>query len=424
MKVTGEGHDKGHDLHSEGHGLHEAFTSDVTRVTRVTSNVTREEGGREKEGEGGEGEGPGVMCGSGETPEGKAARFAAAISGALRTLLPGGIWDKILPKIVDSSGDRVCYDYLGCFSATDGLTVPVSFPSSPTSVNTQFELYSRSNTQNAVLLDYKPGSVNKALNQFKQRKPLKFMVPGWLDPAFVRLPTIKALLEKEDVNVILVKWNGGAFNINYIQAAGDTALVGRQMSVLVQNLMSVFPDTVNALDIHVIGDSLGAQVPGFFAKHLKKCNGQIIGRISANEAAAPLFEDTGVFVSYKDAKFVDAIHTTGGDMFPVREIGMFQPIGHVDFYPNNAKRQPGCLLPNFSCGHTHGTFYYQASITNTDCRFTSTPCAGGIAAVQQGNCGTGTGGNGEMGYYSINATGRGIQTLKTKALPGYCISEE
>ncbi|XP_040075378.1 pancreatic triacylglycerol lipase-like [Ixodes scapularis] len=245
---------------------------------------------------------------------------------------------KLVGEVVDSSGDCVCNDYLGCCSAIDGLTVPVSFPSSPESVNTQFELYTRSNTQDAVLLDYKPGSVNEALQQFKERKHLIFFVPGWLDPTFIRLPTIKALLEKEDVNVILVKWSGGSFKINCIQAAGDTALVGRQMSVLVQNLMSVFPDTVNVLDIHVIGDSLAAQVPGFFAKQLKRCTGKVIGRISANEAAAPLFEDTGVFVSYKDVKFVDAIYTIGGD------IGMFQPIGHVDFYPNNAKRQPGLFV--------------------------------------------------------------------------------
>ncbi|EEC02471.1 hypothetical protein IscW_ISCW001510, partial [Ixodes scapularis] len=58
-----------------------------------------------------------------------------------------------------------------------------------------------------------------------------------------------------------------------------------------------------------------------------------------------------------------------------------------------------------------------------NCRFTSVPCAGGITAVKEGNCTPGTGGNGELGYYSINATGRGIQTLKTKALPGYCITE-
>ncbi|KAG0411173.1 hypothetical protein HPB47_011701 [Ixodes persulcatus] len=280
-------------------------------------------------------------------PKEKPPALAAAISGALRTLLPGDIWDKILPKIVDSSGDRVCYDYLGCFSATDGLTVPVSFPSSPESVNTQFQLYSRSNSQDAVLLDYKPGSVNEALNQFKERKPLKFLVPGWLDPAFVRLPAIKALLEKEDVNVILVDWNGGSFSINYTKAAGDTALVGRQISLLVQSLMSVYADKVNASDVHVIGDSLGAQVAGFFAKHFKECTGQIIGRISANEAAAPLFEDTGVFVSYKDAYFVDAIHTTGGSPYPATtQLGIFSPIGHVDFYPNDAKRQPSCLLPS------------------------------------------------------------------------------
>ncbi|CAN8020201.1 unnamed protein product, partial [Ixodes persulcatus] len=320
------------------------------------------------------------------------------------------------------SGDRLCYEYVGCFSATDGLTVPVSFPSSPESVNTKLQLYSRSNSQSPVLLDYKPGPMEKELNQFKERKPLKIIVPGWLDPPSIRLPAIRALLKKEDVNVILVDWNGGSFSINYTKAAGDTALVGRQISLLVQNLMSVYADKVNASNVHVIGDSLGAQVAGFFAKHFKECTGQIIGRISANEAAAPLFEDTGVFVSYKDAYFVDAIHTTGGSPYPATtQLGIFSPIGHVDFYPNDAKRQPSCLLPNIFCGHLHASLYYYASIMNDKCRFKSTPCAGGLTAVLRGNCEPGTGQEGEMGYYSVNAPGRGIQTLKIKPLPALCI---
>ncbi|CAN7988000.1 unnamed protein product, partial [Ixodes hexagonus] len=356
------------------------------------------------------------------TLKGRTTRFAAAIFGALRTLLPGDTWKKFLPKIIDNSGDQVCYEYVGCFSATDGFTVPVSFPSSPQSVKTSFRLYSRSNVQSPVLLDYKQGSLNKDLGQFKKRKPLKLVVPGWMDFPFLYMSTLRKLLEKEDVNIIMVDWVLGSLSPNYFKAAGNSALVGRQMSLLVQNLVSVFPDTVSPSDVHVIGASLGAQGAGFFAKHFKACTGDLIGRISALEPAAPSFEDTGVYVSRKDAKFVDVIHTTGGSMFPIREIGMFQPLGHVDFYPNDAKRQPGCLLPN--CNHYRATQYYRASITNDNCNFTSTACLGGIDAVQKGTCKPGTGGDGQMGYYSITAAGRGIQSLKTKASSGYCITQK
>lgn len=48
-----------------------------------------------------------------------------------------------------------------------------------------------------------------------------------------------------------------------------------------------------------------------------------------------------------DAEFVDVIHTDGKNPFLfdgtiIPGYGMTQPCGHVDFYPNNGKDQPGC----------------------------------------------------------------------------------
>lgn len=38
-----------------------------------------------------------------------------------------------------------------------------------------------------------------------------------------------------------------------------------------------------------------------------------------------------------DAMFVDVIHTCG------KFLGLFEPLGHVDFYPNSGQpSQPGC----------------------------------------------------------------------------------
>lgn len=42
-----------------------------------------------------------------------------------------------------------------------------------------------------------------------------------------------------------------------------------------------------------------------------------------------------------DAKFVDIIHTDGARFFS-EGLGIFRPIGHVDYFPNGGFDQPGC----------------------------------------------------------------------------------
>uniref|UniRef100_A0A1B0GN74 Uncharacterized protein n=2 Tax=Phlebotomus papatasi TaxID=29031 RepID=A0A1B0GN74_PHLPP len=53
-----------------------------------------------------------------------------------------------------------------------------------------------------------------------------------------------------------------------------------------------------------------------------------------------------VRLDQSDAQFVDVIHTDGRSFFllEIPGYGMSQPCGHLDFYPNNGKEQPGCAL--------------------------------------------------------------------------------
>lgn len=46
-----------------------------------------------------------------------------------------------------------------------------------------------------------------------------------------------------------------------------------------------------------------------------------------------------------DALFVDVIHTDTNLFIGIDGFGTSNPSGHVDFWPNGGKTQPGCLLP-------------------------------------------------------------------------------
>ncbi|PSN39632.1 hypothetical protein C0J52_13799 [Blattella germanica] len=92
--------------------------------------------------------------------------------------------------------------------------------------------------------------------------------------------------------------------------------------------------------VHMIGHSLGAHTAGYAGERIAG-----LGRITGLDPAEPYFQGMPSFVRLdpSDAKFVDVIHTDGKSIF-LLGYGMRQPCGHVDFYPNNGKEQPGCDL--------------------------------------------------------------------------------
>jgi hypothetical protein len=56
------------------------------------------------------------------------------------------------------------------------------------------------------------------------------------------------------------------------------------------------------------------------------------------DPAMPLFAlaSPNSCIESSDGEFVEIIHTTGSP------IGLFEPLGHIDFYPNGGKTQNGC----------------------------------------------------------------------------------
>ena len=61
------------------------------------------------------------------------------------------------------------------------------------------------------------------------------------------------------------------------------------------------------------------------------------------DPAGPLFEGYEPYVRLdkSDASYVDVIHSNGESLI-VGGFGTWEPIGHVDFYPNGGRAQRGC----------------------------------------------------------------------------------
>ncbi|KAM9797221.1 lipoprotein lipase [Syngnathus typhle] len=150
---------------------------------------------------------------------------------------------------------------------------------------------------------------------------------------------VSALYEREQLaNVIVVDWLSTAQN-HYVVAAQNTKAVGQEVA----RFIDWIEETTNIpLDnLHLIGYSLGAHVAGFAGSHATNK----VGRITGLDPAGPDFEGEHAHrrLSPDDAGFVDVLHTfTRGSLG--LSIGIQQPVGHVDIYPNGGSFQPGCNL--------------------------------------------------------------------------------
>ncbi|XP_014274569.1 pancreatic lipase-related protein 2 [Halyomorpha halys] len=238
-----------------------------------------------------------------------------------------------------------CFGELGCYSVnfpwTDE-TRPVSHqPEPPEKVDPVFCLYTRQNPTDCQRLRYNDSSTYYHSSLVPTHR-LYTIAHGFLengDKKWIKVMT-QRLLNISDVNVIVIGWQGGS-SPPYTQAVANIRLVGTMAAHLLHALNRDLG--VKTEFCHSIGHSLGAHLSGYIGNVLKTKFHLTLGRITALDPAEPHFSQTDPVVRLDptDALYVDVIHTDATP-FIKGGLGMDEPVGHLDFYPNGGENQPGC----------------------------------------------------------------------------------
>ncbi|KAK4876324.1 hypothetical protein RN001_012746 [Aquatica leii] len=233
-----------------------------------------------------------------------------------------------------------CYDEIGCLNLTRSwyhlIHRPINvFPLPRSVINTRFILYTRAYASEGEVINAHNDTIQKSNLDVKNK--IRFIIHGFIDtPLSNWVSEMKdELLKAEEQNVIVVDWAGGSLPL-YTQATANTRLVGLELGYFINYLIK--NHDVHPSDVHIIGHSLGAHTAGYAGSMVPG-----LGRITGLDPAEPYFQgmSSHVRLDPTDAKFVDVIHTDGKSIFFLA-YGMSQPCGHIDFYPNNGKEQPGC----------------------------------------------------------------------------------
>ncbi|XP_038067060.1 pancreatic lipase-related protein 2-like [Patiria miniata] len=312
--------------------------------------------------------------------------------------------------------DAVCYGDLGCFSNELACHRDFFPPMRPAEIGTRFTLHTRGSRNAPAPLNRTGGDGALWRWDFSAKRKTIFIIHGWgeTDNKAWVLELRDALLDKADANVITVDWEEGADELNYMKSVQNIRVVGREVAMTVQYLYAQMG--VDRAMVHLIGHSLGAHAAGYAGKHLRN-----IGRITGLDAAGPGFENTdaGCRLDRSDAKFVDVIHTSANRLLE-GGAGIEQKIGHVDFYPNGGRSQPGCKWWMLGCNHARSHAYFTQSLRDS-CRFPAVPCET-LSDFRSGKCRScGRRGCPSMGYEAVRNRGsQGSYYLKTLGRSPYC----
>jgi pimeloyl-ACP methyl ester carboxylesterase len=296
----------------------------------------------------------------------------------------------IFSKLINC--ERVCYGDLGCFTTDFPWSgVPqrqiTLTPEAPEKIATKFILYQRGSSNYSLISSEEPGKFNPMIDT-------KIIIHGFMSDAQHKwvLDIKDSLLRIEDLNVIAIDWSKGN-GFPFTQAVSNSIIVGAEIAKFINSMID--KKNASAADFHLIGHSLGAHIAGYAGNRVKG-----LGRISGLDPAGPFFQGTDpiVHLDTSDALFVDVIHSDAMSETHKLGLGSWQTFGHVDFYPNGATNQPGCLKNYTSilaglfkldkvvqvtgitevkpiiCSHCASYDIYLDSIESYKCQYTAYPC--------------------------------------------------
>ncbi|XP_053679191.1 pancreatic lipase-related protein 2-like [Anopheles nili] len=199
---------------------------------------------------------------------------------------------------------------------------------------------------------------------YNSSHPVRIIIHGWFNNATsLVIQGIKdAYLDVGSYNVIGVDWGLGAGD-SYFRASQYTIAVGLVVADLVNQL--VRSNLTDVERLYLVGHSLGAHVAGNAGHSLKTQQLQVI--YGLDPASINFFQDEpDTRLSPDDAAYVEVIHTN------TQFSGYPAPLGHVDFYMNYGRKQPGCKTD--VCSHGRSTEYFIESLTNATKGFWGVGC--------------------------------------------------
>ncbi|CAH1639576.1 unnamed protein product [Spodoptera littoralis] len=215
--------------------------------------------------------------------------------------------------------------------------------------NNGYWLFTRFNPGSAQILVH--GNVASVVNSnIDFAKTTVFLAHGWNGDGgntMNRLLT-EAFLQDDDVNVIVLDWSRLA-NRGYTTAKRGTSEVGRGLGRFVNWLAEL---GLSYERVHLVGFSLGGHLVGNAGRE----TGSRVKRITALDAAAPLWGTDRSRLARTDGLYVEVMHTE------TTVLGWGDPLGDADFYPNGGSNMPGCWAIGISCSHSRSYKYMASSV--------------------------------------------------------------